>query len=96
MANHVANRVTGAKNIPHTLTGTVVSDKMQKTVVVKVDRMYTHPFFKKVIRTSKKYSVHDEQQQARVGDVVKIYEGRPMSKTKYMYLAEIIKAHATP
>jgi len=72
-------------------TGTVVSDKMQKTVVVKVDRAYFHPVVKKVVRASKSYKVHDEDEKAHIGDIVRIIEGRPKSKDKYMYLAEIIK-----
>lgn len=73
------------------LVGEVVSDKMEKTVVVRVKRSYTHPRYKKVVRTDKKYKVHDEQSQARVGDVVEIYEGRPVSKTKYMYLSRVVE-----
>jgi small subunit ribosomal protein S17 len=75
----------------HILIGKVVSDKMQKTVVVQVERTYLHPLWKKVVRTSKSYKVHDENAQAHTGDIVKIYEGRPQSKTKYMYLAEVIQ-----
>lgn len=71
--------------------GEVVSDKMEKTVVVKTVRTYTHPKFFKTVRTSKKYKVHDEQEQAQVGDIVEFYEGRPVSKTKYMYLARVVK-----
>lgn len=74
------------------LVGSVVSDKMDKTVVVRVDRDYQHPVFKKVVRRSKKYKVHDEHEQACVGDVVEMYEGRPLAKTKYMYLSRIVRA----
>lgn len=74
------------------LVGEVISDKMEKTVVVKVDRDYRHPLFKKVVKTSKKYKVHDASEQANIGDTVEIYEGRPVSKTKYMYLSRIIRA----
>jgi len=74
------------------MMGKVVSDKMAKTVVVKVMRDYQHPFFRKVVRTSKKYKVHDEQEQAKVGDTVEFHEGRPVSKTKYMYLSRVINA----
>jgi small subunit ribosomal protein S17 len=73
-----------------TLLGRVVADKMQKTVVVAVERTYMHTLLKKVMRSVKKYKVHDENQTARVGDTVEIYEGRPVSKTKYMYLARVI------
>ena len=76
------------------LTGEVISDKMDKTVVVRVERTYTHPLLKKVMRTSKKYKVHDESETAKVGDIVEIYEGRPHSKTKYMYLTRIVKAQS--
>jgi small subunit ribosomal protein S17 len=75
-----------------TLTGKVVSDKMQKTVVVEVERTYIHPTMKKVMRIAKRYKVHDELEQASQGDLVKIYQGRPVSKEKYMYLAEVIKS----
>lgn len=74
------------------LTGEVISDKMDKTVVVRVERSYMHPRFHKVMRTHKKYKVHDESQSAHVGDIVEIFEGRPLSKTKYMYLGRIVKA----
>lgn len=74
--------------------GQVVSDKMDKTVVVRVERTYIHPLLEKVIRTSKKYKVHDESETAHLGDVVEIYEGRPVSKTKYMYLARVVESSA--
>lgn len=74
-----------------TWTGEVVSDRMDKTIVVRVMRDVRHPLYHKVVRTAKKFIVHDEQKQAHVGDVVEFYEGRPLSKTKYMYLARIIR-----
>lgn len=64
------------------LQGVVVSDKNEKTVVVRVDRRVRHPIYKKTIRRSKKYSAHDENNQFKVGDVVQIVESRPHSKTK--------------
>lgn len=64
------------------LQGVVTSDKADKTVTVKVERRYTHPIYKKTVRSSKKYSAHDEQNKCKVGDVVKIIESRPISKTK--------------
>jgi small subunit ribosomal protein S17 len=73
------------------LSGQVISDKMDKTIVVKVERSYMHPRLKKVMRISKKYKVHDQDKSAKLGDLVEIYEGRPVSKTKYMYLARVIK-----
>jgi len=75
-------------------SGTVVSDKMDKTIVVTTSRTYTHPRFQKVLRKSKKYKVHDEQGVAKTGDIVEFYEGRPVSKEKYMYLARVIKPHS--
>ena len=75
-----------------TYSGTVTSDLMDKTVVVRVERTYMHPQFHKTMRTTKKYKVHDEQGQAKIGDTVEFYEGRPLSKTKYMYLARVVSA----
>lgn len=73
------------------MRGKVVSDKMDKTVVVQIERSYMHPLFKKVMRSRKKYKVHDETGMAQLGDTVEIYEGRPVSKTKYMYLARVVQ-----
>lgn len=64
------------------LQGTVVSDKGVKTVVVSVDRIYTHPLYKKTVRRSKRYHAHDEQDRFKVGDLVQIQECAPKSKTK--------------
>ena len=64
------------------LQGVVVSDKMEKTVVVKVSRRMAHPIYKKTIERSKKYAAHDEQKKFKIGDVVSIIESAPISKTK--------------
>lgn len=72
-------------------SGEVVSDKMDKTIVVKYTRTLKHPFFDKVLQQSKKYKVHDEKESAKIGDIVEFYEGRPLSKTKCMYLSRIVK-----
>jgi small subunit ribosomal protein S17 len=64
------------------LQGVVVSDKMDKTVTVLVERRVMHPIYKKFIRRSKKYHAHDETNQVKVGDVVQIEECKPLSKTK--------------
>ena len=64
------------------LQGVVVSDKQDKTVVVKVERQVMHPVYKKFIKKSKKYSAHDENNQFKVGDTVRIIESVPYSKTK--------------
>ena len=65
-----------------TLQGTVVSDKQDKTVVVRVERRFTHPVLKKTVRRSKKFHAHDETNEYRVGDLVWIEEHRPISKNK--------------
>jgi len=65
-----------------TLKGKVIRDKNNKTVVVLVKRKYAHPFFKKVITSSKKYQAHDETNKFKIGDNVKIIESKPFSKTK--------------
>lgn len=64
------------------LQGVVVSDKMDKTVVVRVERRVMHPVYKKFIRRTKKYSAHDENNQCKLGDIVRIQECRPISKNK--------------
>ena len=65
-----------------TLQGVVVSDKQAKTVVVRVDRRFTHPIYKKTIRRSKNYHAHDEKEEFSIGDVVWIEESKPISKLK--------------
>ena len=72
--------------------GVVVSDAMDKTIVVKVDVITSHQRYKKVIRRSVKFHAHDEQNAANVGDVVRIVETRPLSKTKRWRLAEVVEA----
>ena len=64
------------------LQGVVVSDAADKTITVKVERRFMHPLYKKFIRRSKKYAAHDENNQAKAGDVVRIRECRPVSKSK--------------
>jgi len=65
------------------LQGVIVSDKGDKTVIVRVERRVTHPIYKKVLRTAKKYSAHDALNQYKVGDIVRIQECRPLSRTKH-------------
>jgi small subunit ribosomal protein S17 len=72
--------------------GVVVSHAMDKTIVVKVDVVKSHPRYKKVVRRSVKFHAHDEQNAAKVGDVVRIVETRPLSATKRWRLAEIVEA----
>ena len=71
--------------------GVVVSDKGDKTIVVKVDVIKSHPKYKKVVRRSVKFHAHDEQNAAGVGDTVRIVETRPISKTKHWRLAEVVE-----
>jgi small subunit ribosomal protein S17 len=75
--------------------GTVYSDKMDKTITVSVETVKQHPLYKKTIRTSKKYKAHDENNEAKIGDVVKIMETRPLSKDKRWRLVEIIRRAET-
>ena len=74
------------------LQGVVVSDKNDKTIVVKVERRLRHPVFKKTVRVSKKYHAHDEKNEAKTGEVVRIQETRPMSKQKRWTLVEKVDA----
>lgn len=81
--------------LPHearrrTLSGKVVSDKMDKTVVVAVERVVRHPLYKRTIRRTKKYHAHDEENRCKIGDKVVIAESRPLSKTKHWVVREII------
>ena len=76
-------------------TGTVVSDKMDKTIVVAVDTFGTNRIYKKRVKKTTKFHVHDEQNQAHVGDLVKFMETRPLSKTVKYVLVEVVKATET-
>ena len=74
-----------------TLEGKVVSDKMEKTVVVQVDRLYRHRRYRKVVRAVKKYKAHDAENVCQVGDLVRIVESRPISRTKRWVVQEILE-----
>ena len=74
--------------------GQVVSTKMQKTIVVEVEMRKAHPKYKRVMKTNKKFYAHDEQNTARVGDMVRIRETRPLSKLKRWNLEEIVRRSA--
>ena len=71
--------------------GVVVSDKMDKTISVRVDWVTHHPVYRKIVRKATKFKAHDETNSAKMGDTVKIQETRPMSKTKRWRLVEIVK-----
>ena len=74
-----------------TLLGEVVSDRMPKTITVRVERRVRHPIYERVIKRSKKYHAHDERNQCQIGDVVRIVETRPLSRTKRWRLQEIVR-----
>jgi small subunit ribosomal protein S17 len=74
--------------------GTVVSDRMDKTVTVEVERLVAHPIYKKYIRLRSKYHAHDEKNECRVGDRVLIVESRPLSKLKRWRVKEIVRRAA--
>src|SRR5450432_1818390 len=74
--------------------GQVVSTKMEKTIVVEIEMRKAHPKYKRVMKTNKKFYAHDEQNSARVGDVVRIRETRPLSKLKRWQLEEIVRRSA--
>jgi small subunit ribosomal protein S17 len=76
-------------------TGTVVSDKMNKTIVVSVDTFGVHRIYKKRVKKSTKFHVHDENNTAKVGDTVRFMETRPLSKTVHYVLVEVVKVKET-
>jgi small subunit ribosomal protein S17 len=80
-----------ATNLKRTLTGTVVSDKMDKTVTVLVERKIKHPLLGKIISVSKKYHAHDENNEFHHGDVVAIEECRPLAKTKNWRVTKLLE-----
>lgn len=82
---------TEKRNYRKTRQGIVVSDKMDKSIVVRVDRTIRHPLYGKTVRTSSKLHAHDEKNDARVGDVVSVMEARPLSRTKRWRLIEVVE-----
>jgi small subunit ribosomal protein S17 len=76
--------------------GEVIANKMTKTIVVRVERRFAHPRFDKVVKAYKKFYVHDEKSEAKVGDRVRIQETRPLSKTKRWRLVEVLGRKASP
>ena len=72
-------------------TGVVVSDKMDKTVLVRIDRKVRHPLYRKTVASSNKLAAHDENNDAHVGDTVRVMETRPLSKTKRWRLVEVVQ-----
>lgn len=81
------------RNVRKVRQGTVVSDKMDKTVVVAVERKVPHKMYKKSINTTTKFKAHDENNECRIGDVVRIVETRPLSKDKRWRVEKIVARH---
>ena len=79
------------RNLRKTKAGVVVSNKMDKTISVKVERMLKHPIYGKFVKRSKKFLAHDETNDAKIGDLVRIMETRPLSKLKSWRLLEILE-----
>ena len=79
------------RKIQRTLTGRVVSDKMDKTITVLIERRVTHPLYGKIVTRSKKYHAHDEKNECHEGDLVTIEECRPISKTKAWRVAKLVE-----
>jgi len=93
----VAKTEVANTNVPgrrKVLVGTVVSDKMQKTIVVKVDRRVRHGLYEKYVTRSVRFKAHDEKNTAKVGDLVRIIESRPLSRDKRWALNEIVRRAA--
>lgn len=86
-----ATAETNERTIRKERTGEVISDKMNKTIVVRVERRFQHPRFKKVVTSFKKFYAHDEKNEAKVGDMVLIAETRPLSKTKSWRLVQVVE-----
>lgn len=83
------------EKVVRSMTGRVVSDKMDKTVTVLVERKVKHPLYGKVVRQSKKFHAHDESNECQAGDLVVIEESRPLSKTKTWRVSKIVEKAAT-
>jgi small subunit ribosomal protein S17 len=91
MAETVQNAQTVNRTSRKTRIGTVVSDKMDKTVVVSIERRVQHPVYGKMVRRTKRLKAHDERNDAKTGDTVRIMETRPLSKDKRWRLVEIVE-----
>jgi small subunit ribosomal protein S17 len=91
MAEILENAQTLSRNSRKTRIGTVVSDKMDKTVVVSIERRVQHPVYGKMVRRTKRLKAHDERNDAKTGDTVRIMETRPLSKDKRWRLIEIVE-----
>jgi len=79
------------RNLRKEKTGLVTSDKMEKTITVTIERRVKHPIYGKFVKTTKKFKAHDEKNDAKTGDIVRISETRPLSKTKRWRLVEVVE-----
>jgi len=91
---HVATAANTSRGNKTELVGKVTSAKMEKTIVVEVQRLMQHPKYRRVIRISKKFYAHDEKNEAHIGDVVRLEETRPLSKLKRWRLKQIVRKTA--
>ena len=91
MSDAVTIEAPESQSVRKSRVGVVVSDKMNKTIVVEVERRVPHPKYKKIVRKTSKFYVHDEAGEAKTGDKVRIEETRPISKLKCWKLAEVLK-----
>src|SRR5215472_11099676 len=91
MAEETKNSQTAPRGNRKERVGEVVSNKMAKTIVVRVQRRFPHPQFKKIVTAYKKFYAHDEKAEAKIGDTVRIQETRPMSKLKRWKLVEVVE-----
>ncbi len=89
-ATHVQD-LAAARGKRKARLGEVISNKMAKTIIVRVERRFSHPKFKKVVTGYKKFYAHDEKNEAKVGDRVRIEETRPLSKTKRWRLVQVVR-----
>ena len=85
------NTITAERNLRKTRIGVVTSNKMTKTITVAVERKLKHPIYGKFVKKTTKFHAHDEKNEASIGDVVRIMETRPLSKTKRWRLVEIVE-----
>ena len=96
MADQSKSETAEARRHRKERVGEVISNKMHKTIVVRVERRFPHPQFKKVITSYSKFYAHDEKNEAKVGDRVRIEETRPLSKTKCWRLVEVVAKNQQP
>jgi small subunit ribosomal protein S17 len=95
MTEQTAVGTAGGRTVARQLTGRVVSDKMDRTVTVLIERRVTHPLYGKIVTRSKKYHAHDETNECKEGDLVTIEECRPLSRTKNWRVAKLLEKAKT-